>query len=94
MKKEGKYKLVDKCKYCFVYENTDECFSFTKVIEICAKSTWNGYKGIQVIAYQKGCNKDGLNNAVGLRRNALLRLPFMILHFELYRLLCAVKGRK
>ena len=81
-----KYNLVEKSKYLFIYENTNERFKFTQVIEIGAKNTLSGYKGIQVMSYQKGCNTDGFNNAVGLRRSELLILPFMILHFKLYRL--------
>lgn len=79
-----KYNLVEKSKYLFIYENTNE--RFKQVIEIGAKNTLSGYKGIQVMSYQKGCNTDGFNNAVGLRRSELLILPFMILHFKLYRL--------
>lgn len=78
-----KYVLVHKSKFNFVY--CEDCGNYISEIEISTKNT-KQYKGTQVICYQKGLNSDGYNNAVGLRRNDLLRLPFMILHFKLYRL--------
>lgn len=78
-----KYVLIHKSKFDFVYR--EDCGNYMSEIEISTKNT-KQYKGTQVICYQKGINSDGYNNAVGLRRNDLLRLPFMILHFKLYRL--------
>jgi hypothetical protein len=80
------WKLVEKSKHGFIYERYNEDFGYVHIISIWQKKTYTGYKGIEVISYQKDVNKDGFNNAVGLRRNDLLRLPFMILHFKMYRL--------
>lgn len=80
-----KRKLVIKTKYGFVYER-EEAQGYTSVIEIRDKNTYTGYKGIEVTSYQKDVNKDGFNNAVGLRKDDLLRLPLMILHFKMYGL--------
>ena len=81
-----KYNLKDKSKHCFIYEKHNDQFGYDAIIEIRYKNTWDGcYKGIQVTSYQKGCNADGFNNAVGLRKTELLRLPFMIAHFMVYR---------
>ena len=77
-----KRKLIYKSRYVFDYEQEED--GYISVIEICHKNT--GYKGIQISCYQKDINQDGFNNAVGLRRGDLLRLPFMILHFKLFRL--------
>ena len=82
-----KYILKNKSKNCFIYERHNEQFGYNEIIEISFKNIWNGYKGVQVTSYQKGCNADGFNNALGLRRNELLRLPFMIAHFMIYRIL-------
>lgn len=79
-------KLVKKSRYGFTYEQNNEGFDYVHIIEIWQKKTCTGYKGIQVNSYSKDINKDGFNNAVGLRRGDLLRLPFMILHFKAYRL--------
>ena len=81
-----KYILKDKSRNCFVYERHNKQCNYDEVIEISFKNTWTGYRGIQVTSYQKGCNTDGFNNAVGIRRNELLRLPFMIVHFMIYRI--------
>jgi len=78
-----KRKLIYKSKYIFVYECEKK--GYTSVIEIGRKDT-DTYKGIQVMSCEKGVNADGFNNAVGMRRNDLLCLPFMIMHFKLYRL--------
>lgn len=80
-----KYNLTHKGKNFFIYERHNEEYDYDKVIEISFKNIQNGYKGVQVISYQKECNTDGFNNAVGLRKNELLMLPFMILHFIIYR---------
>ena len=76
-----KYKLKDKSRNYFIYERYNEKFGYDEIIEISFKNIRDGYKGIQISSYQKGCNADGFNNSVGLRRNELLRLPFMIAHF-------------
>lgn len=81
----NKFILKEKSRYCFIYERHNEQFGYDEIIEIGFKNTWTGYKGIQVTAYQKGCNTDGFNNAVGLRKHELLRLPFMIAHFMVCR---------
>lgn len=87
-----KYKLY-KSRYSFAYEKREQ-EGYIHAIDIIAKDTEN-YKGIQVISYQSGCNSDGFSNAVGMRREELLRLPFWILHFKLYRLFKRVgKDRK
>lgn len=80
------WKLVRKTKSGFMYERYNDKFNYTHSLDIYHKNTYTGYKGIEIYSYQKGGNSDGLNNAVGLRRNDLLRLPFMILHFKIYRL--------
>ena len=79
-----KRKLVKKSKYYFTYEQEEN--GYTSIIDIVHKNTYNGYKGVQVISYQKDVNSDGFNNAVGVRRNDLLSIPFMILHFKMFRL--------
>ncbi len=79
-----KRELVYKSRIVFDYKQKKD--GYIKVIEIVHKDTFDGYKGIQICCYQKGINSDGFNNAVGLRREDLLRLPFMILHFKLFRL--------
>lgn len=79
-----KRKLIYKSKYVFLYEQEED--GYTSVIEISHKNTYAGYKGIQISCYQNGVNSDGFNNSVGVRREDLLRLPFMILHFKLFRL--------
>lgn len=79
------YILKYKSRNCFVYERHNEQFDYDEILEISFKNIWNGYRGVQVTSYQKGCNTDGFNNAVGLRINGLLRLPFMIAHFMVYR---------
>ena len=79
-----KRRLIHKTPKVFGYEQQED--GFISVIEISHKNTYAGYKGIQVFCYQKDINSDGFNNAVGVRREDLLRLPFMILHFKLFRL--------
>lgn len=82
-----KYNLTVKNRNYFIYERHDEQFDYDEIIEITFKNTWDGsYKGIQVSSYQKECNTDGFNNSVGLRKNELLRLPFMIVHFFVCRM--------
>lgn len=81
-----KLELVKKSKHGFMYERYNKDFNYTHCIDVWCKNTYNGYKGIEVTSYQKDVNKDGFNNAVSLRRSDLLRLPFMILHFKIYRL--------
>lgn len=44
------------------YERKNERFGFMQVIEFCRKSSGNHL----VFSYQKGVNKDGFNNNVGL----------------------------
>ena len=78
--------LVKKSKHGFMYERYNKDFNYTHCIDVWGKNTYTGYRGIEIYSYQKDVNKDGFNNAVGLRRNDLLRLPFMILHFKMYRL--------
>ena len=80
------WKLVRKTKNGFMYERHNDEFNYTHNLDICYKNTYTGYSGIMIYSYQKGINSDGFNNTVGLRRNDLLRLPFMILHFKIYRL--------
>lgn len=80
-----KFILKEKSKNLFIYERYNEKFDYVEVIEIGYKNISNGYKGVQVSSYSKGCNSDGFNNSVGLRKHELLRLPFMIAHFMLYR---------
>lgn len=80
-----KRELIYKSRYIFDYEQKEKG-GYISVIEIGHKNTYTGYKGIQISCYQKGVNSDGFNNAVGLRRGDLLKLPFMILHFKLFRL--------
>ncbi len=80
-----KFILKEKGKNLFIYERHNEDFDYDEVIEIGYKNTYSGYKGVQVSSYEKGCNTDGFNNSVGLRKNELLRLPFMIAHFILCR---------
>lgn len=79
-----KRKLVHKCRNVFIYEQDEK--GYTSVIEIVYKDINAGYKGIQIMSYEHGLNTDGLNNAIGLRREDLVRLPIMILHFKLFRL--------
>jgi hypothetical protein len=80
------WKLVRKTKSGFMYERHNDEFNYTHNLDVWHKNTYTGYRGIEIYSYQKDVNKDGFNNAVGLRRNDLLRLPFMILHFKMYRL--------
>ena len=90
----NKYNLKVKSSNCFIYERHNEHFNYDEMIEISFKNikhTWDGYRGIQVTSFQKGCNTDGFNNAVGLRINELLRLPFMITHFMIYRTLTKIR---
>ena len=90
-----KFILKEKSKTFFIYERHNESFGYDEVIEIGFKNISNGYKGVQVSSYQKGCNTDGFNNSVGLRKNELLRLPFMIIHFLLYRrFVCRINRKK
>lgn len=89
-----KYILKEKGRNYFIYERYNEHFDYDEVIEISFKSIQNGYRGIQVTSYQKECNIDGFNNAVGLRNNALLRLPFMIAHFMIHRIFTRKKEIK
>lgn len=77
------YKLNYKSGYIFSYSEQKQ--GYTANIDICQKSL-KDYKGVLVICYQSDINLDRYNNAVGLRRKELLRLPFMVLHFKLYRL--------
>jgi len=79
-----KYELVDKSRHVFTYECIED--RYTVSIELQQKNTLEGYKGIQVMCFEKGLNKDGFNNAIGLRKGDLLQLPFMILHFKCYQL--------
>jgi len=79
-----KRELIYKSRYVFDYEQKED--GYISVIEITHKDTYAGYKGIQISCYQKDINSDGFNNAVGVRKEDLLRLPFMILHFKLFRL--------
>jgi len=84
--KKEKYILKDKSRNCFIYERHNEQFDYDAIIEISFKNTWDGaYRGVQVMSYQKGLNTDRFNNAVGLRKNELLRLPFMIAFFIICR---------
>lgn len=78
------YKLIHKSKNIFIYEQKNG--KYISVIQIGYKNTIN-YKGVQISCYQKDVNSEGFNNSVGMRKAELLRLPFMILHFQLYRLL-------
>ena len=80
-----KYILKNKSRNCFIYERHNKQFDYDEIIEISFKNIWNGYRGIQVTSYQKECNMNKFNNAVGLRKNELLKLPFMIAHFMIYR---------
>lgn len=79
-----KRELIYKSRNVFGYEQNED--GYVSVIEIAHKDTDAGYKGIQIASYQQDFNADGFNNSVGLRREDLLRLPFMILHFKLFRL--------
>lgn len=79
-----KYNLVYKSKHVFTYEFEED--RYTVSIELQQKNTLDGYKGIVVICFEKGLNKDGFNNAIGLRRSDLFQLPFMILHFKLFQI--------
>lgn len=79
------YKLVHKHKNIFEYEKMQKQ-GYISIIEIGHKNTKN-YRGIQVSCYKKGVNSDLFNDSVCMRRAELLRLPFMILHFQLYRIL-------
>lgn len=49
-------------KKSICYERYDKNFDYTHVIEIEHKSNGNHI----ILSYQKGCNKDGFNNVVGL----------------------------
>lgn len=81
-----RYNLKVKNRNYFIYGRHNEQSGHDEIIEIQFKNTWDGsYKGVQIISYQKECNTDGFNNAVGLRKNELLRLPFMIAHFMICR---------
>jgi len=91
-KRMKKYILKEKSKNCFTYKRHNEIYGYDEMIEISFKNTWAGYKGVQVSSFTKGCNTDGFNNALALRKNELLRLPFMIAHFMLYRIF--TKNRK
>lgn len=79
------YKLSSKSREVFIYSEKNTEFNYVSSLGICRKDTPK-YKGIQVSCYEKGVNSDGLSNSVGMRRNELLRLPFMILHFKIYGL--------
>ena len=78
-----KYNLVYKSKIVFTYERIEN--KYTVCIELQQKKT-DTYKGIQIMCFEKGLNNDGFNNSVGLRRDDLLRLPFMMLLFKMYQL--------
>jgi len=79
-----KYKLKDKSNIVFTYEQDNG--DYTSVIELCRKDTITGYKGIQISCYEKGVNREGFNNSVGVRKPELFLIPFWILHFKFYRL--------
>ena len=79
-----KYKLKGKSNILFAYEQDNG--DYTSVIELCQKDTITGYKGIQISCYEKGVNREGFNNSVGVRKPELFLIPFWILHFKFYRL--------
>lgn len=79
-----KYKLKDRTNIVFTYEKNEG--NYTSVIELCQKHTITGYKGIQISCYEKGVNREGFNNSVGVRKPELFLIPFWILHFKFYRL--------
>ena len=79
-----KYKLRNKSNILFTYEQDNG--DYTSIIELCQKDTIKGYKGIQISCYEKGVNKEGYNNSVGVRKPELFLIPFWILHFKFYRL--------
>lgn len=79
-----KYKLTYKSNIVFDYEQDNG--NFIAVIELCQKDTITGYKGIQISCYEKGVNRSGFNNSVGMRKPELFLIPFWILHFKFYRL--------
>ncbi len=79
-----KYKLTYRSNIVFDYEQDNG--DYTSVIELCQKDTITGYKGIQISCYEKGVNREGFNNSVGVRKPELFLIPFWILHFKFYRL--------
>ena len=81
-----KYKLRSKSNILFTYEQDNDDYGYTSVIELCQKDTIQGYKGIQISCYEKGVNRSGFNNSVGVRKPELFLIPFWILHFKFYRL--------
>lgn len=56
------YEKTHEGKTVIDYERKNEHFGFTQVIEFCHKSSGNHL----VLSYQKGVNKYGFNNNVGL----------------------------
>ena len=81
-----KYKLRSKSNNLFTYEQFNCDYNYTSVIALCQKDTITGYKGIQISCYEKGVNREGFNNSVGVRKPELFLIPFWILHFKFYRL--------
>ncbi len=79
-----KYKLTYISNFLSIYEKDNG--DYTSVIEICQKDTIKGYKGIQISCYEKGVNREGLNNSSGVRKPELFLIPFWVLHFKFYRL--------
>lgn len=79
-----KYKLTYRSNTLFTYEQNYG--DYITVIELCQKNTIKGYKGIQILCYEKRVNIEGFNNSVGVRKPELFLIPFWILHFKFYRL--------
>lgn len=79
-----KYKLTYKSNIVFNYEQDNG--NYISVVELCQMDTITGYKGIQISCYEKGVNRSGFNNSVGVRKPELFLIPFWILHFKFYRL--------
>lgn len=77
--KLGLFKVMNNDK-TVIYERYDERFDFTHVVEIEHKASGNHI----ILSYEKGCNKDGFNNVVGLtfKEIKLLNKKIKKLHWK------------